>query len=488
MADRVVAALSAEPETIEELEAAVTRFVKPTNGHGLFDSFREGISEQPWDAGIVIVDLAARIIASESAYSSLQSKGKVQYHDGSTATDIWIYYQVSDDWLFVGRVEEWHTLAPRRRDERASTPRLDAREVLYGKVAEFIVRACMSAAATGMADPIGDIHARWLMTPREDLRNRSPREVMLAKREFIDMDLQWRANQWSLTGQCPPGLSRKSAAYRFGGFGTHEIVLYYDFVRVLLNACWGRVSQETNLEVEAEIERLAHLKADWLSTPQPELEGMTPSYVIQCERARLPIALSPEGMDFDDDCPLCQMMREESGPTFWHLDGSHMDDDFPFSFHRTREEWEEEQREWERDWEEFRREQEQKRVNASGEEDSVEVPSVWQRSGTSVDAPERLPGEVAIKMTLFVIGAHIGELGVDLTAELEGKEFAEALRQDFASLRHALRTEVRERVEVWIQRLRTDLAIVAERIPHLMDRCTDLQKELDRLGDLIEEH
>jgi hypothetical protein len=34
---------------------------------------------------------------------------------------------------------------------------------------------------------------------------------------------------------------------------------------------------------------------------------------------------------------------EMSGPSFWHLDGSSMDDDFAFDmYHRTREEWEEE--------------------------------------------------------------------------------------------------------------------------------------------------
>src|SRR5829696_8261451 len=40
-----------------------------------------------------------------------------------------------------------------------------------------------------------------------------------------------------------------------------------------------------------------------------------------------------------------QMMRELPGPMFWHLDGCNMDDDFAFSFHCTREEWEAEQRE-----------------------------------------------------------------------------------------------------------------------------------------------
>ena len=52
-ADRVVAALSAEPETIEELEAAVARFIKPRAECGVFEFFDEGVCEEPWDAGAV---------------------------------------------------------------------------------------------------------------------------------------------------------------------------------------------------------------------------------------------------------------------------------------------------------------------------------------------------------------------------------------------------------------------------------------------------
>ena len=41
--------------------------------------------------------------------------------------------------------------------------------------------------------------------------------------------------------QCPPALSEESAAFRLGGFGTHENVLYYELVRHLIGECWQRV-------------------------------------------------------------------------------------------------------------------------------------------------------------------------------------------------------------------------------------------------------
>src|SRR5215470_19452612 len=50
------------------------------------------------------------------------------------------------------------------------------------------------------------------------------------------------------------------------------------------------------------------------------------------------------------DCSMCQMSADPAfGPMFWHLDGSGMDleDNWVFSFHPTREDWEAERRRWE---------------------------------------------------------------------------------------------------------------------------------------------
>src|SRR6266478_408881 len=87
VADACVAALSAEPETIEELEAALARYIKPRDTNAYFNwfssihcptnffsvssaesgpihDFRAALDTEPWDAGIVVIDLAARIVAS----------------------------------------------------------------------------------------------------------------------------------------------------------------------------------------------------------------------------------------------------------------------------------------------------------------------------------------------------------------------------------------------------------------------------------------
>ena len=44
--DAVIAALSAEPETIAELEAAIARFIKPSIEANFFSRFRSGTCQQ----------------------------------------------------------------------------------------------------------------------------------------------------------------------------------------------------------------------------------------------------------------------------------------------------------------------------------------------------------------------------------------------------------------------------------------------------------
>ena len=298
-ADRCVAALSAEPETVAELETALYRYMKSSDHTTPFACFRSNaeVDPEPWDAGLVIIDLAARIVAAESTYCEPQPEGEVCYHDGTQATDISILYRVPADWLFVNSFEAYRWSSDRRRQKRAEDPPFDTRAILYGApLLEFIVdsvsaldpkifsdlRAEISHPASilnseishsaslrsEISDPeialaapahtsaiphdydyrnapdypahgalskaITNIHATWLLTPRADLRGESPRQVMLEKQDFIDFDLHTRCLQWSVQGEGPPCLAPDSFAYRFAGFGTHEWVVYYDLVRYLL--------------------------------------------------------------------------------------------------------------------------------------------------------------------------------------------------------------------------------------------------------------
>src|SRR5258708_6571379 len=310
VADAVIAALSAEPETIKELEAAMERYDKCPPDFSSWPHFKipsmiEALDTRPYDAGIVIVDLAARVVAIESTYSQPGAQGHVNYHNGEHATDIPVMYRLPDDWLILRSVYEYEMVRGERFAARANNPPFDTRAILYGRpLLEFIalnvqqtpeitqtsgrreftqgglttsatleseqVRrdaptahnhsasdgcAC-TTLVTGdvdklafvgqseeqlqndsnnpLAQAISDIHARWLLTPREDLRGLAPRDVMLAKQEFIDFDLHTRSLQWGRQLEGPPCLSTDSFAYLFAVFGTHKWILYYDLVRELL--------------------------------------------------------------------------------------------------------------------------------------------------------------------------------------------------------------------------------------------------------------
>jgi hypothetical protein len=401
--DACVAALSAEPETIAELEAALVRYMKPRHADGHFTCFhstncptntlldsseaavdlRAALDTEPWDAGIVVIDLAARIVAIDSLYSQPGPEGEVFYHDGQALTDIPILYRVPDNWLFVNSVDAYRWSRERHVRERVAKPAADVRPILFGRpLLEFLVNACRSVPVAAndagntksapaedeawdeaLAKQISTIHARWLLTPRGDLGGQSPREVMLAHQDFIDFDLHTRSLQWSLQNEGPPCLAKDSFAYRFAAFGSHEWFLYYDLVRHLLYSLFemratpeGRLSEDTN-ELLALLDQI---KTDWLESPQPELDGRTPVILIDNERRRLPEALRPRDMIVDEDCPTCQMFADETSPLgmgvgFWHLDGSNMDDEFAFSSFKTRQEWELENRRQEEFNKEFNR-------------------------------------------------------------------------------------------------------------------------------------
>jgi hypothetical protein len=150
VADAVIASLSDEPETIAELEAALDRFCKRHEDCSPFAWFVAGEDTDPWDAGVIIVDLAARIVAAESANSAPQSQGEVNYHNGTDATDFWLPYRLPDDWLFLTSVLEYQSVRSDRRAARMAVPLLDVRQVLYGRpMLEFIVSTCLAERETG---------------------------------------------------------------------------------------------------------------------------------------------------------------------------------------------------------------------------------------------------------------------------------------------------------------------------------------------------
>src|SRR5438045_2150050 len=103
MTDALIASLCAEPETIEEFETALARFAKPESDWTPLRQFVGHENLEPYDAGIVAIDLAARVCGYDSTYSSPSKEGSVSVPCGfaDSGEDIRIRYKVPDDWVFV---------------------------------------------------------------------------------------------------------------------------------------------------------------------------------------------------------------------------------------------------------------------------------------------------------------------------------------------------------------------------------------------------
>ena len=301
-------------------------------------------------------------------------------------------------------------------------------------------------------------------------------------------------------------LSKSSHAFLHGGFGTHELVKYYDLVRELLWSCWERLGEMARSPLAGErpdsltvgdfltteVPRLERVREAWFDTPDPEFFGRTPRAIIENERARLPEAIGRHEAIVDPDCPCCQMMSEMPGPGFWHLDGSGMDDDFAFDiYRRTREEWDEEQRRSEEFNKKFAAEwSERKRLgvaDSTPREDGSNA--VWSRSFSVGDT-----ADVPVGVRVFRFGGHLAELIVGLRAgadrentPVETQAHIDGLNRQFGNLRERLQSADSSLAEALLEPVRhrfgeTLDAVVAAR-PELASQCEALAGDLGKLID-----
>jgi hypothetical protein len=360
LGDPLVASLTAEPETIEELELALRRFVENDSDYPIGKWFRRtGLNDpldflyamdlEPYDAGILIVDLAARIIANESTYTLYSREGTIDITDrlsnGEEPAKFALPYQISDDWKFVCDALEYEVIAKERRRELLAAKPQDSRSILYGEPLHRFIAEELSRSQIPENEQLhAHLHALWLMKERPDLNGKSPREILLEKREYIDFDLHSRSLQYSFSTICPPDLSMESRAYKFAGFGIHENVIYYDMIRHLLDRYYQRLLSHSEESVDTAVGFLKKEQESWLNRPNPEFSGRSPASIVESERCRRNLTMSPHECIIDEDCPICvEMSQMFDTPMFWHLDGSHMDQKFAFSFYQTYEEWQEEE-------------------------------------------------------------------------------------------------------------------------------------------------
>jgi hypothetical protein len=93
-----------------------------------------------------------------------------------------------------------------------------------------------------------------------------------------------------------------------------EAALYGDLVKYLRERWAEQVAQFNETTVAEERARIDDLIRAWFFAPQSELHGLAPRDVIRNEELGRPNAVPHDRLDdlFFDDCPICQMMREEA--------------------------------------------------------------------------------------------------------------------------------------------------------------------------------
>ena len=583
-ADRAIAALSADPLTLEELEVALGRFSKPNLGDRHDLGLELGLRDHRYDAGRIVIDLAARLVAIDSDYSDPDREGVVYYHNGQYRTSHALPYQLAEEWVFTHAFWDWRQMATDRRLRRSESAPPNHREVLYGPaLLEFIARETHSSASrilpeltlpgaifteptggllheplmedsdisvdTECADcrvdarhqgisrahlneqaveslggnpisrEIRDLHARWLLSPREELGGQTPRDALFTNRTHLQRELHNRCESWSLTGLAPPPLTESSAAFQNAGVSLHEAVMYYHLVRELLWSSWEHWSETFRTAAEAapstnrpspplsaetlreETERLARVRDHWLDTPGTDSGHRTPRSIILNERRRIPEVLSPEERLIDPDCPCCQMLAEMPGPCFWHLDGSDLDDDFAFDVHEsTYADWELSRSHWhEKTYQSGLGAERNVADNPSP--DSIEpqksptsVLGGPAAGGTTVSAPA---APLPLGLAIYLAALHVAELisAIESTRtnqppSLADERLKEHLNRHFGNLRALLPTPGQTSLPgitgdslliPALERLYETLAEISVAHPGIDPLCQNLAHELSRI-------
>jgi len=94
---RIYAACSRNPKSLEALDRLLPEFDCDEDGR-TFSSWNNGIELEPYDAGLIIVDLAKKWIYAQDSYFGAHRRGNYQPRDEADRT---IEYEFSKEWQFV---------------------------------------------------------------------------------------------------------------------------------------------------------------------------------------------------------------------------------------------------------------------------------------------------------------------------------------------------------------------------------------------------
>lgn len=341
-AETMLAALAADPETLDEFDRALQRFQLDTP----LDAWRREFEASDADLAdaprALVVDLPRRLIFARGLPFDWEGSLEGGIFQDGQPLEFAINERLPAAWRASDSLDGWREQVETAAREQTLVAPFDSRRVLYDEAPAWLASALVAARADGKSQPEVDIHVAWLTTPREDLGGRTPREILIDQIDFIDEQMDRRRAEWNALGRPASGLPRGSRAYREGGVGLHEFIVYYDLIRTLLWQGWERLSEQPS-----GAEELAAWMRDeqrrWLD--QRVDDGgpgiIVPDDVIECERRRIPYTDSPAPTRVDDDSPPRSTPSDpRRGPSYIHFTTSHIDVAFVFSPYKDRKAWE----------------------------------------------------------------------------------------------------------------------------------------------------
>jgi hypothetical protein len=320
----LLAALSADPESLEEVEAAIGHLrseevcqpAMAENGVLGLESLGMQIQTARVDPSgcDLAIDLPGRTVVvsrlwAESCGESVQRPGSAKNRDriddglkmlrsGAVLVDrvgqdrpVRLPYHIDPRWeVTIGR-NDWDQTVRQRRALAAQDPIPSFRRILYGSaMRQFLAEELWNLSSSrqeasrdpvegsndvdgavagpqGKEEAISLIHQKWLLRRREDLGYRSPRQVMTEAIGAVDAMMEDRQIAWSATTRQPASVPRASRAFREALFGSNEWILYYDLVRCLLELGWHWIDGSLQ-----ELERDDGKKDPCSSSPSLEAE------------------------------------------------------------------------------------------------------------------------------------------------------------------------------------------------------------------------
>jgi hypothetical protein len=496
-----IASVSADPRTVSELGLSWLRY-RPEEPLESLDWQTPDTIGDKW----LLVDLACLRLQSNVEDLIPLERSAFQRDEGPTRAEnpaVWV--NLPPGWT----IETIESARPTLPPIPPTAPPLDFRAILYGPAwtADFARRMSERFAAgecpesyfapqeipweADRDDPRRavaqrwhalsvQVHADWLMTPREDLGGENPRAFLHRGREWAQWEVEGRQRQWSIQRRAPRPLDRDTYAYRFGPMDLTEVVVYFDLCREVLDHGWSLLHQQPRLRTE--VGKLAELLYEhaqtWLREGSIDDDPTPPAQLIESSRRHMPQLAG--GTHLDCDCPLCRMLVEGQEdpdgmfyPTFSGFDGHHLelDGEFAFSLYETREEFDAAQAEYQ-DLEDSLDSDLGLDEEPPATEQAAEDESVW----TGYVAP-RSKGvstmDLAFRMTEFIGDLKSGEAGA--APEL-ARPWIEALNDRFDRLRNASPDPTDRAVAM--TDLASELEQAAAEFPRLRSKSSDLQSLL----------